>query len=152
MLWSEAHLMGNLRGWGRASEYQLPLCACVCFCTWLICVHTSTQKSYLWEPAFLSSTRAYLQKLHITYIQYLQVFNTTVHVCTIVCLSANQDEAQHLNCAEGKTERGWGKRIEWVWLREMDECSDKRSCLDPDRYTQQMDDSYLGDHRVHAHA
>lgn len=26
------------------------------------------------------------------------------------------------------------------------------ACLGPDRYTQQMDDSYQGDHRVHTHA
>lgn len=37
-------------------------------------------------------------------------------------------------------------------MREMDECSDKRSCWGPDRHTQQMDDSYLGDQRVHTHA
>lgn len=74
--------------------------------------------------------------------------HTGVTVCRLIKIAGSFGIVRSEHGEEWEREK-W---IEWLWLREMDECSDKRSCLGPDRYTQQMDDSYLGDHRVHTHA
>lgn len=139
-------IVGHLIGWGRAPEYWLPVCVCV-FLHMATCLFVKAcilLRTSLHACIFAEAAR----HIHIRRFSTLQ--------CTYAGLSAlsvNQDEAQHLNCAlRGKNREEWEKRIEWVWLREMDECSDKRSCLGPDRYARQMDDSYLGDHRVHTHA
>lgn len=72
--------MGNLIGWGRAPEYQLPVCVSIQVYTLLD----------LFVEAFYSIVNLHARMSACIFVEaarlqtYLQIFNTTVHVCVIV--------------------------------------------------------------------